>query len=139
MCCNITSHQTKNATRGVFCSDWLREQESLSLHEQYTFRIFLFNSSRNISKGFRVLTEAILIASSRELVTQKTPKGRFLLTSSASRTRTCDPVINSHLLYQLSYRGILLFRILSLNSLPIPDLRNFSLFLASTRVGKDSL
>jgi hypothetical protein len=25
---------------------------------------------------------------------------------SASRTRTCDPVVNSHLLYQLSYRGI---------------------------------
>ena len=24
---------------------------------------------------------------------------------SASRTRTCDPVVNSHLLYQLSYRG----------------------------------
>src|SRR5262245_49723517 len=26
---------------------------------------------------------------------------------SSSRTRTCDPVINSHLLYQLSYRGSL--------------------------------
>ncbi len=25
---------------------------------------------------------------------------------SPSRTRTCDPMINSHLLYQLSYRGI---------------------------------
>ena len=25
--------------------------------------------------------------------------------SSRSRTRTCDPVINSHLLYQLSYPG----------------------------------
>ncbi len=24
---------------------------------------------------------------------------------SAGRTRTCDPVVNSHLLYQLSYRG----------------------------------
>ena len=24
---------------------------------------------------------------------------------SADRTRTCDPVVNSHLLYQLSYRG----------------------------------
>ena len=27
------------------------------------------------------------------------------LFGSASRTRTYDPVINSHLLYQLSYRG----------------------------------
>ncbi len=26
--------------------------------------------------------------------------------SSPSRTRTCDPLINSQLLYQLSYRGI---------------------------------
>ena len=26
--------------------------------------------------------------------------------SSRGRTRTCDPVINSHLLYQLSYAGI---------------------------------
>jgi hypothetical protein len=25
--------------------------------------------------------------------------------SSRGRTRTCDPVINSHLLYQLSYSG----------------------------------
>src|SRR5690554_1937763 len=25
---------------------------------------------------------------------------------SSSRTRTCDPVINSHLLYRLSYRGV---------------------------------
>ena len=25
---------------------------------------------------------------------------------SPNRTRTCDPMINSHLLYQLSYRGI---------------------------------
>ncbi len=25
---------------------------------------------------------------------------------SRDRTRTCDPVINSHLLYQLSYAGI---------------------------------
>ncbi len=31
----------------------------------------------------------------------------FLLEDgSLSRTRTCDPMINSHLLYQLSYRGI---------------------------------
>ena len=28
------------------------------------------------------------------------------LTSSDDRTRTCDPVINSHLLYQLSYVGM---------------------------------
>jgi hypothetical protein len=26
--------------------------------------------------------------------------------SSRDRTRTCDPVINSHLLYQLSYAGM---------------------------------
>ncbi len=28
------------------------------------------------------------------------------LPSSRGRTRTCDPVVNSHLLYQLSYAGI---------------------------------
>ena len=28
---------------------------------------------------------------------------------SAGRTRTCDPVVNSHLLYQLSYRGLGVF------------------------------
>ena len=30
--------------------------------------------------------------------------GPFLI-GSGSRTRTCDPMINSHLLYQLSYAG----------------------------------
>ncbi len=30
-----------------------------------------------------------------------------LVNGSPGRTRTADPVINSHLLYQLSYRGIL--------------------------------
>ena len=29
-----------------------------------------------------------------------------VLSGSATRTRTWDPMINSHLLYQLSYRGI---------------------------------
>ncbi len=28
-----------------------------------------------------------------------------VLIGSPNRTRTCDPMINSHLLYQLSYRG----------------------------------
>ncbi len=32
------------------------------------------------------------------------------LFGSSSRARTCDPVINSHLLYQLSYRGMALAR-----------------------------
>ena len=30
----------------------------------------------------------------------------LLRSGSATRTRTWDPMINSHLLYQLSYRGI---------------------------------
>ena len=30
------------------------------------------------------------------------------LIGSPGRARTADPVINSHLLYQLSYRGILI-------------------------------
>ena len=33
---------------------------------------------------------------------------------SLGRTRTCDPMINSHLLYQLSYRGTNFKRTLSL-------------------------
>ncbi len=32
--------------------------------------------------------------------------GRVLEFGSATRTRTWDPMINSHLLYRLSYRGI---------------------------------
>lgn|GEM_PF-3202303 len=32
------------------------------------------------------------------------------LNGSPGRTRTADPVVNSHLLYQLSYRGTLSFR-----------------------------
>ena len=35
------------------------------------------------------------------------PEARFLVFGSASWTRTNDPVINSHLLYRLSYPGIL--------------------------------
>ena len=31
----------------------------------------------------------------------------FDFNGSAGRTRTCDKVVNSHLLYQLSYRGSL--------------------------------
>ncbi len=30
---------------------------------------------------------------------------------SLSRTRTCDPMINSHLLYQLSYQGTTKYQI----------------------------
>ena|GEM_PF-708194 len=32
---------------------------------------------------------------------------------SSNRTRTCDPMINSHLLYQLSYRGTTKYRSIS--------------------------
>ncbi len=34
----------------------------------------------------------------------------FLEFGSPARTRTTDPMINSHLLYQLSYRGMQVFR-----------------------------
>ena len=38
--------------------------------------------------------------------TQKNPAiAGFLYIGSATRTRTWDPMINSHLLYRLSYRG----------------------------------
>jgi len=33
------------------------------------------------------------------------PVGRLDRTYSGDRTRTCDPLINSQLLYQLSYAG----------------------------------
>ncbi len=34
--------------------------------------------------------------------------GLWNLSGSSGKTRTCDKVVNSHLLYQLSYRGIVL-------------------------------
>ena len=34
----------------------------------------------------------------------------YLEFGSPARTRTTDPMINSHLLYQLSYRGMQVFR-----------------------------
>ena len=37
------------------------------------------------------------------------PKGRFHVFGSSGRTRTCDLVVNSHPLCQLSYRGISIF------------------------------
>ncbi len=41
----------------------------------------------------------------RRLATSRSPADGPPTNGSASRTRTCDPVVNSHLLYQLSYRG----------------------------------
>jgi hypothetical protein len=41
----------------------------------------------------------------------------FVLPSSRERTRTSDPVINSHLLYQLSYAGM--YQPIKIN--PVPD------------------
>ena len=55
---------------------------------------------------FDILAETNLIRKKKAFF----PKGKkaFLISGSPGRTRTSDKVVNSHLLYQLSYRGIML-------------------------------
>ncbi len=40
---------------------------------------------------------------------------------SPGRTRTYDPVVNSHLLYRLSYRGMCLFSLSTYGAVVNPD------------------
>ena len=46
-----------------------------------------------------------LIARSVDTVAIVIDKSDIVLQNSRGRTRTCDSVVNSHLLYQLSYAG----------------------------------
>jgi hypothetical protein len=52
----------------------------------------------------RLLLKMMRNAEGRNPAFEREKKG-FLISGSPSRTRTSDPVVNSHLLYQLSYRG----------------------------------
>ncbi len=57
------------------------------------------------SVGLRASSHPVL-AETRESDLKKGPqKGPFLNSGSPGRIRTADKVVNSHLLYQLSYRG----------------------------------
>ena len=51
---------------------------------------------------------SVFLASLETSEKKKAPKRVFFFSSSATRARTWDPSVNSGLLYQLSYRGMLL-------------------------------
>ena len=56
----------------------------------------------------------------------------FLLFGSPARARTRDPMINSHLLYQLSYWGIEDAYTKSIKIIQQPDLSNATLRLSNS-------
>ncbi len=60
-------------------------------------------------------------ATSKKEKAQAFDKPELFLIGSASRARTCDPMINSHLLYQLSYRGSVCFQAVNLKWRPEPE------------------
>ena len=62
----------------VLRTSWLG-YKALLLHKQYTFRIFLFNTSKNISEGLRALVMKSPRLHLPQLVTEKAPKQELFL------------------------------------------------------------
>ena len=72
------------------------EKKEVDLNYSFLAKLFANLDDNQKEKIFQVLKN-----------TRTLERNTGLLFGSSGRTRTCDPTINSRLLYQLSYRGIL--------------------------------